>query len=234
MRDIPVVYKARIYLILMLFLSSTGCTSFVSWKTHYFRNHENLNVGALNASNSRPEILSRCFQAYNTHAKCDYGFRNSDESVIDIFNDLRPEIDKYAERVDKIKPWIKKKRSRYRPNKKILNEQTFPYKMFLLTISPAVILLVPSEPTYKAYRKNRNCDRLLMTGCIQSQSFRGNAYWFLEQPPVVEGSFWFTPEEPYNTIHKLDVNKDIHNIKINESIVRLSKSNNKWLINRVR
>ncbi|MEJ1355969.1 MAG: hypothetical protein RPV21_08640 [Candidatus Sedimenticola sp. (ex Thyasira tokunagai)] len=216
------------YLLIAITLLMAGCTSMAPWQTLTFTGHKIPTVGALNAGNTRPHILRRCIQARNSYAKCDYGFKGSNQNIVNIYDDLLPSLDDHAERIPKLKPWVKKARMR-----NTRSEESFPYKMYLLTISPAIVLVVPATPGYKEYSPSRRCDRLLTTGCIQSQSYRGNAYWFQEQPPVIEGSFWFSPNESSGSIHMLDLNQRVQDIVVGNTILRISKFNSKWDANRV-
>lgn len=105
--------------------------------------------------------------------------------------------------------------------------------MYLVTISPAVVVVVPSE-AIKEWPRSKNCGKLLVTGCIQSKRFRGNAYWFRHSPEITEGSFWFAPGEPKGTIHHIDTRQNKIKIIINDAEIMLTQEDGNWTVNRLK
>lgn len=103
----------------------------------------------------------------------------------------------------------------------------FPYKMHLLTVSPAIVLVVPRT----AAERFSSCSGLIWPGCIQSQSFRGNDYWFQGEPLVRSGSFWFTLEKPGQTF-ALDASVQETRIETPQAGLKLLAENGTWKVQR--
>lgn len=206
----------------------SGCAAMVPWDILTFPGVSGPIPGALNIGDSRPPVLRRCIQAFNSYPNCDYGFTDSNQKVVDIFSVLLESLDTYAEKTSELRPWVNKINMKNAPD-----PEKVPYRMFLLTISPSIVLVVPIAPKASDYYRN-SCSTLLYKGCIQSQGFRGNAYWFHESPPVVSGSFWFTTEDRPGSVHYLNEGKSEHDILVGKSIVRLSQANSHWEVHRVK
>jgi hypothetical protein len=181
-------------------------------------------VGALNAGNARPPVQQRCgtppFMAPHG-TTCAYAFVDSTAKRVDIF-DLLKRVDLVAEKLPQLRPWLNKINDRK-------DERLFPFKMHLLTVSPAIVLVVPRSRT----QEHESCGFLLRTGCIQSQSFRGNAYWFRGNPRIQDGSFWFNVDEP-NSIVSLEVGTGSLTIASSGATIRLVPSGGEWLVHRDR
>jgi DNA polymerase III alpha subunit (gram-positive type) len=137
-------------------------------------------------------------------------------------------LDAHAENTTELRPWVNRIDMKNAPD-----PENVPYRMFLLTISPAIVLVVPITPSSSDYYKNR-CDTLLFKGCIQSQGFRGSAYWFHDAPPVVNRTFWFTTEEQPGAVHFLKDGQSVHEIAVAQATVRLSSTNARWEVHRVK
>lgn len=206
----------------------TGCTTMAPWNVLTFERVSGPIPGALNVGDIRPPVLRRCVQAYNSYPTCDYGFTDSNQRVVDIYNDLMASMDSHAEKTTELRPWVNRINMKDAPD-----AAKVPYRMFLLTISPAIVLVVPITPTASDYSKKR-CDTLLFKGCIQSQGFRGSAYWFHDTPPVANGSFWFTTEDQPGSVHYLRDGQPEHEIAVGQAIVRLSNANSHWEVHRVK
>lgn len=206
----------------------TGCTTMAPWSVLTFEGVSGPIPGALNVGDLRPPVLRRCVQAYNSYPTCDYGFTDSKQKVVDIHHDLMESLDAHAEKTTELRPWVNRINMKHAPD-----PEKVPYRMFLLTISPAIVLVVPVTPNPSDYYKN-GCQTLLFKGCIQSQGFRGNAYWFHDAPPVADGSFWFTTVEQSGTVHYLKDGQSGHEIAVGEAAVQLSNVNSRWEVHRVR
>lgn len=206
----------------------TGCTTMARWNVLTFPGVSGPIPGALNVGDLRPPVLRRCIQAYNSYPKCNYGFTDSNQEVVDIYDGLMEPLDAHAEKTAELRPWVNRIDMKNAPD-----PAKVPYRMFLLTISPAIVLVVPITPNRSDYYKN-HCSTLLFKGCIQSQGFRGSAYWFHDTPPVANGSFWFTTEEQPGTVHYLKDGQSKHEISVDQATVRLSNANSRWEVHRVK
>jgi hypothetical protein len=146
-------------------------------------------LGALNVGNTRPPMQQSCGTSrfMSPHGTvCSYAFIDSKGLRIDAFQ-LLDQIDAVAEKLTPLSPWVNKINDRK-------DGRLFPYKMHLLTVSPAIVLVVPRKPS----EQHEFCGFLLRTGCLQSQSFRGNSYWFHGNPSSEKGSFWFNVNDPHS------------------------------------
>ncbi len=209
-------------------LIAAGCASYHPWIVLTFPPLSGPIPGALNIGDARPPIQTRCEIAYNTYSKCDYAFIDSDGKRIDIFGELMVALDAHAERTAELKPWVNKIDMENPPD-----PSRVPYKMFLLSISPAIVLATPIRPSRSEYYKT-HCSTLLFKGCIQSQGFRGSAYWFHESPPIVDGSFWFTSDEPQGAVHYLKKGEAAHEITVGQAMLRLVQADTRWSVQRVK
>jgi hypothetical protein len=205
-----------------------GCTAVASWEILVFPGVSGPIDGALNVGNLRPPVLRSCTQTFNSYAKCDYAFTDSAQRKINIFSDLMVALDDHAEQTVELKPWVARADTKTPPD-----AAKVPYKMYLLTISPTVVLVVPIKPSPSEYYKTR-CSTLLFAGCIQSQGFRGSAYWFKQSPPVAEDSFWFTPEESKGVVHYLAKGQSEHEISVNQAMIQLSQKDGNWIVQRTK
>jgi len=181
--------------------------------------------GALNVGNTRPPLQSQCGTTgwMENSPTCNYAFIDSTGRRVNI-EYLRRELDKLAEQLPQLHPWI--------TNTDSHRDARLPYTFFLLTISPAVVLVVPNQ-TGEPYRWPCGTEPPAKAGCLPSQSFRSNAYWYRESPPVSEGTFWFSPSSPGNTF-SIDANSPEVTITVGEATLRFVSSNGKWTVSRER
>ncbi len=207
----------------------SACTSLAPWETLSFSGINSV-VGALNAGDTRPNVLRRCVQAMNTYPACDYAFVDSNGDKVNIYDDLVVKLDAHGQEIEDLKPWVLTEKMQL--ERRGPNPYKFPYKMFLLTITPAIVLVVPADPRDDFWSKQ--CSTLLTGGCIQSQGFRGNAYWFRESPRAAEGSFWFTTEEPLGSKHSVGLASPIQQIAVGSALVELAQENGRWTVRRKR
>jgi hypothetical protein len=214
----------------MLLLALSGCAALGAWETLTFSNVSGPIPGPLNVGNERPYVQRRCTQSLNNHPQCDYAFTDSSQRRVNIFKDLLVSIDGHAEQVAELRPWVRKAGMSVDPRE----EAKFPYRMYLLTISPAVVLVAPSQHSVKEFFNDRCRGTLLFRGCIQSQSFRGNLYYFQEAPAIAAGSFWFSPEEARGSIHPLPGDRTAQEISVGGAVLRLTQNSGRWQVERLR
>jgi hypothetical protein len=130
---------------------------------------------------------------------------------------LAREMDQTAKQIEPLAPWL---------SKSLDVSSKLPYELHLLTISPAIILAVPTGVSL------RSCSSVYQQGCIQSQGFRGQAYWYRAAPPVRAGSFWFMDgSDKYSLI---DARQEIVLIAANGAILELTADGYSWTVRRMK
>ena len=112
-------------------------------------------------------------------AQCEVAFEDSAGRKIEVFKTLIPQLDAQLQSLPEFKTW---------PQSKGLPAQTkIPFKLYLLTISPAIVVMVPSPPA-----QFEKCWNDAPKGtCLRSYVAFGNGYDLGAEFPVVEGSSWF-------------------------------------------
>jgi hypothetical protein len=212
------VQRATRSLVILVFLAGCGVPGLV-WKQADIGGPV---VGALNTRDDRPLVQERCgtppFMAPHG-TTCAYAFVDSNGRRVDI-DDVRSRIDSMAEKLPPLKPWINKDRDHQ-------VDRRFPFSMHLLTISPAIVLVVPVLPP----NRPATCGELYRSGCIQSYSFLGQSYWFRGDPSVQEGSFWFNADVG-GSMMPVDVHGETFTIASGTATLRLVRSANVWVVHR--
>lgn len=115
-------------------LALAACAAVTPWETLTFSSLSGPIPGPLNVGDERPYVQRRCTQTLNNHPQCQYAFIDSSQRKVDIFKDLLVSIDGHAEQVAPLRPWVRKANMRVDARE----EARFPYRMHLLTVSPAV------------------------------------------------------------------------------------------------
>lgn len=219
------IFNSRVRLITLLVAAASisGCIRSLVWSDANFSGTD-LRIkraeGALNVNGERPPIQSRCGPDLNAvGTSCAYAFIDSRGDKVDILQ-LVQRLDRRAEQVPELKQWVGRGNRNYRPD-------SFPYKLHLLTVSPAIVLAVPRTDGTPAGL----CWTLLFEGCAQSHAFSGNGYWFRESPRVVPGSFWFSLDSR-GTNELVGGQKEVE-ISHEGALLRLSDGGETWRVVRV-
>lgn len=148
------------------------------------------------------------------HGSCDLIFTDARGHFVDGWK-LAKRLDTVAKQTDLLSPW---------QSRSVSESSELPYDLHLLTISPAVVLAVP------AGRDTLRCGSVYAQGCIQSQGFRGRAYWYRTEPPVRAESFWFVEGVPQQTpLHVVDGKAKIQAEGVE---IDLESVNGKWTVRR--
>lgn len=178
--------------------------------------------GALNIGNKRPPILERCGTTalYANGPTCARAFVDSFGRRIDMA-ELRAELDADGEGIQQFQPFISKVGGR--------KESQLPYRLHILTISPPIVLAVPQNNRFSA--PICGSSPILKSGCIQSMSFAGQAYWYRESPMKTVGSFWYSPEIPERTF-PIDINLNNLEINVRNARLTLHSEGNFWKVSR--
>jgi hypothetical protein len=205
----------RALVALLLVASCSACMRSLVWSD------AKLGTGALNVDSIRPLIQARCGADLNASGRsCSYAFVDSQGKYIDVFH-LVGLLDRRARKVPQLQPWIAKADQR-------ADVVTPPYQLHLLTVSPAIVLAVPSA----AGGKPNPCNTLLFKGCAQSQTFRGSGYWFRTDPRVAAGSFWYTLEDAL--VRDLDEVLPSQQIEFEGALLRLAAKDGVWQVLRLK
>lgn len=178
-------------------------------------------AGALNVGNVRPPLQSRCgTTAWMANSPtCAWAFVDSTGHKVDM-DVLRAELDSFAEKRPQFHQWINKV-----GNESVQREMNFPYKLYLLTVSPAVVLAVPRKPK----EPHSFCGAPAILGCLQSQSLRGNSYWYRESPVINGDSFWFAPALS-NATFPIDSSLQEVRITAGDAVIKLVASGELWQV----
>lgn len=179
--------------------------------------------GALNVGNVRPTMWMKCGTAefMANGPICSWAFIDSNARRVSL-DDIRDELDLFLEGLPQFREWINK-----RPNYKSERERQFPYNLYLLTISPSVVMVVPVD-------KNKGrlyCSGRAPTGCIYSKSFDGRLYFFRDNPPIVPGSFLLSPSMPNSTV-SIDSSSTTVQTQIGNAEINLVADNGIWAVSR--
>lgn len=171
-------------------------------------------LGPVIDKTNRVPALGACRKMGLYMATCDLIFKDKANRLIDS-KQIVSQLDKTALQIPAFAKWVVKT-----PNQRI----NFPYRMHLLTISPAVVLVVP------AGNNEPSCSTVYDQACLQSQAFYLQAYWYNDAPQVRADSFWFIEGDNQALPLVITNNKAI--IKANNVKLELSNNNGNWLVNR--
>lgn len=169
-------------------------------------------LGPIVVGKDRRSVLGNCHQTFMYSGTCDLVFIDHRGSHIDGFQ-LARELDQTGKHVASMAPWL---------SKSLGDESKLPYDLYLLTISPAIVLAVPVAPPHI------QCGSVYAQGCIQSQGFRGKAYWYRVPPPIRAGSFWYV--EGGDEQFSIDVQSEAVDISAKGAVIELSATDGIWSI----
>lgn len=170
----------------------------------------------------RASAYQKCEQRVMDGARqCPIAFEDGAGRKVEVFRTLIPELDSYLQSLPEYKSWPKSNSSPV--------ETRVPYKLYLLTISPPIVVMVPSPPA-----RFDSCWIDAPTGtCLRSYVAFGNSYDLSAEIPVVEGSRWFAvgstsdarpiPDEPA-----------IFNFPLDGVTAKLVKTGASWRFERTR
>ena len=173
-------------------------------------------LGPITKGRDRAPVLGGCRQTPLFAGTCDLIFTDLHGSHIDGHR-LARDLDQAAKHVPPLSGWL---------SPDLNDESKLPYELHLLTISPAIVLAVPASS-----RRTR-CSSVYDQGCIQSQGFRGQAYWYRAAPAVREGSFWFAANG--GAYFPLDRQSDSARIVTNGAVIELVAERGTWIVQRTK
>lgn len=146
---------------------------------------------------------------------------------IDTENRVKRVLDVYLQKVPKIAPFLPRS---YRDgvSSSTGDKEAFPFQMYLLTISPLVVLAVPRpRAEYGAYCSGG----IFSTGIIPSAGMLLDCYAYLAKPKIRPGSFWFSPDLGI-TGQFLPEGKSNYSINLKGSRLDLIANGDVWSVQR--
>jgi hypothetical protein len=129
---------------------------------------------------AKAPMFQRCEQKLMDGARqCALAFEDARGQKIDIFRGLVPAVDSYLQNLPEFKTWPK--------SNGVPVQTKIPYKLHLLTISPAIVVLVPSPPAQRA-----TCWVDAPEGnCLRSYVAFGDGYDLSDELNLADGARWF-------------------------------------------
>ncbi len=170
--------------------------------------------GPIAIGDSRRPVTGGCGQVLPYWGYCDLLLEDQHGRRLDGHR-IRSELDRIASRLPPLSQWVRPVEGH--------DESELPYDMHLLTISPAVVLVVPREA-----KRHRNCPSVYHDGCIQSEVFRAHSYWYRSSPKVRAGSFWFSPAQP--GVNPISETAAENVITVDRAVVRLTSIQGEWQV----
>jgi hypothetical protein len=170
-------------------------------------------LGPMLFNGDRAKVIERCaiIPPYMSRGRCEIGFIDQNKTVIRSL-DIQHDVDAFIKQ--------------FNPSGLLNNRKTATqYKMYLLTISPVVVLAVPKSADDEIY-----CGVSHSRGCIQSTTDAGS-YFYLSLIKALAGSFWFAPDIK-QTVSYLPDNSENIQIDLPDSKIMFVPVNGGWSINR--
>lgn len=173
-------------------------------------------LGPISMGTTRQPVMGGCNTTFMYSGGCDLIFTDHFGRRVDGHR-LARELDQTAKQIEPLTPWLSKS----------LNDLSrLPYDLYLLTISPAVVLAVPSGSS------RVSCSSVYDQGCIQSQGFRGQAYWYRKAPTVRAGSFWYAVDVDKH--HQIDTRLGKVEITTSGAVLELAADGESWTVRRTK
>lgn len=144
---------------------------------------------------------------------------------VDVSRDVQGVLNAHVINVKEIAPWVAVPQTYGSP--RAARNERLPYRLHILTISPLVVLAVPRDQTDSDYCSGN----IFVQGCLPSEKFILEPYWWLRTPKVRPNSFWFTPEMP-STVQYLPNDKQKHTIDLKDSTLVLIAKDGNWEVAR--
>lgn len=182
--------------------------------------YQDIGDGPLIKGNKHATASMRCTSNPGGNS-CAVYFKDHLGQVVDS-KTIVENIDAYLSNVRPFDKWVtaakaQQPRSAYTAH--------FPFKLYLLTMSPSVVMAVPAPPGYHA-----NCNgQSLKYGYFTSRLLIPVCYQYFDTPEIANGSFWFSPDSR-NGIDYIPDGIDSYTIKVNGATLELAKSGNQWIV----
>jgi hypothetical protein len=159
--------------------------------------------------------------------KCDYAFLDQNGKLVDIRRDVRDVIDNYLAKLPFVAQWAREEHGYGYSAPK--TSKRFPYRLHILTISPVVVLAVPTIDAAPPC----SGPEMFSVGCWPAARFYPVPYLYKQRPKVVVGSFWFKPASS-DEIAWLPNDAKTYSIPLQDSVLTLDEENGSWAVHRSR
>lgn len=139
-------------------------------------------TGPYLSGTSFARVFQKCEQRLMDGARqCKIAFEDEAGKKHEVFHDLVSELDDLILRIPEAAAWQRTKSS--------AAEIKVPYKLFLVTLSPIVVIAVPAAPV-----TTEPCWSDAPRGnCLRSYVAANNSYLLSTTIPIVAGTFWLSP-----------------------------------------
>lgn len=183
----------------------TGCVRFdTSW-------NPTTGTGPYLSGTSFARVFQKCEQRLMDGARqCKIAFEDEAGKKHEVFHDLVRELDDLVLKIPEAATW---QRTNSSPA-----EIKVPYKLFLVTLSPIIVIAVPAPPV-----ATEPCWSDAPHGnCLRSYVAANNSYSLSTTIPVVSGTLWLSPlsTSPRNFVPTETGEYDIPVDGINAKLIR--------------
>ncbi|MRW92048.1 hypothetical protein GJ699_18805 [Duganella sp. FT80W] len=161
---------------LALLISFSGCVGYdLSWKPIE-------GAGPYLSEGVFAKAFQKCEQRLMDGApQCRIAFEDEFGNKQEVFHDLVSELDRLVLKIPESNTWGR--------TRSVPVEVKVPYKLFLVTISPIIIIAVPAPQL-----KTEACWSDAPRGqCLRSYTAYNNGYSLSNSIPIVDGSVWLSP-----------------------------------------
>lgn len=194
---------------LMLFFILSACTV-----------HQNIGIGPLAQGNSPSTASMSCTENPGGRS-CTVYFKDQTGLNVDSVAMVK-KIDAHLSKVTPFDEWVSAAKNEKRAR------SFFPYKLYLLTMSPSIVMAVPVS-----LGTHDNCNgQYLKKGYLTSRLLMPVCYQYFDKPEVAKGSLWFSPEGKIDFEYIPD-EADQYTINVNGVVVELAKSGSQWIVVRL-
>ena len=170
-------------------------------------------------------VVNRCaiFQIMGP-GPCQIGFIDHHGEKV-LFEELQDEIDAFLPNATPLRAWVGSMHSAGNDAPK--HYPRMPYVLYILTISPAVVLAVPSDDNKRNYCSGVQLEQ----GCMSSTRLALEPYWYLGNPKIASGSFWFSPSLSTAITYVPDEART-YSITLPDSQIELIAKDGEWEVQR--
>lgn len=162
----------------------------------------------------RKPIAGGCRQSFMYSGTCDLLFEDLNGRRVDGRH-IASELDRTAATFPLLAKWLNSVEGG--------KDSELPYDMYLLTISPEIVLVVP-----RGHDRRKSCPSVYQDGCIQSMAFRAQSYWYQAAPKIRPGSFWFSQKT--GRLQPIETEEADVVISIDRAVVRLTPAKGTWKV----
>lgn len=198
--------------IMLIVMATSGCAGFIWNETGW--------DGPIVENKTMARLVQKCGRSLFNYPFCKRAFVDKYGDHVDLVDDIRKVIDRFLIKIPAIASWVKVPQKHGSPRAK--NDSIIPFRFHILTISPIVVLVVPQEPS-----ESKRCVRPYDNGCMNTSRLKKEPYWYVSEPLVKTGSFWFNPDLSIGPIYIPEGAKK-YNIKLDDSVIKLTSKNGVW------